>query len=232
MVYIDESGDQGLGIGSEWFLLAAVIVRPREAASLGAALTDLKRKRGKPLDYVFHWNKETPASRQELADVIAGQSFTLVESIWHCYDPKISSVWSPNILYYSAAVDLAVNIGYVIRRIHGGNYNLNFYFEEAGGGIRNGILDFLIRHARLPKDSVRSVRTSKKQERLLLQAADAAGGAFYNALPRAKGQVTDSYAMQLAGHVPTGNPVLRHAISFHPVSRRGDLRSLMAKLPT
>ncbi len=229
-VYVDESGDEGIGTGSEWFLLAGVVLTEQEGAALGKALTELKTRRRRPAEHVLHWNKEKPPAKEELAAVLARERFRMASSIWHCYDPSITTVWRPNLLYYAAALDLAVNVTELMRAMEGDGFTLTFFFEEAGGGVRAEVLDFLLRHSQIPAEVLEEVDTAKKQERLLLQAADAVGGALYNACPRRRGEVTQTYARYLRNHTSWGSALPDLAFAAHPPGRRAMLAAVVDAL--
>lgn|GEM_PF-2529076 len=81
--YIDESGDEGFNIGksSEWFFLAAVIMRESDEAiardGLGAIRQRIWRNLGQTPPAVVHWERLKAEQRLAQAQEIAGLPITV-----------------------------------------------------------------------------------------------------------------------------------------------------------
>ncbi|RJX26553.1 MAG: DUF3800 domain-containing protein [Dethiobacter sp.] len=57
MTYIDESGDEGIKRGTEWFILTAVIVQKENDLKTSKAIDDIKVKLQIPPKKPFHWKE-------------------------------------------------------------------------------------------------------------------------------------------------------------------------------
>lgn len=56
-VYIDESGDEGIKRGSEWFILTAIIVPKEYDLTLSNKIVKIKNAMNMARKEQLHWNK-------------------------------------------------------------------------------------------------------------------------------------------------------------------------------
>lgn len=94
IAYIDESGDEGIKRGTEWFLLTAVIVLKKNDLKTSKAIDDIKAELKIPSHKPFHWkeirNKHVRKKRL-VVDRIAQEKFWYINIVVNTYDmTKIS----------------------------------------------------------------------------------------------------------------------------------------------
>lgn len=89
IAYIDESGDEGIKRGTEWFILTAVIVSKEEDVKISRAIDDIKAKLEIPPKKPFHWkeirNKHVSKKRFAI-DRISEEDFLYVNVAVNTYD--------------------------------------------------------------------------------------------------------------------------------------------------
>lgn len=84
-VYIDESGDRGMKPeSSEYFVVAAVIVKDRHDADLRADLANIRRVIRRPEGHVLHFRKMAHATRAKVTAEIGKSHADAITSVVMC----------------------------------------------------------------------------------------------------------------------------------------------------
>lgn len=89
IAYIDESGDEGIKKGTEWFILTAVIVERENDLKTSKAIDDIKTALKIPPHKPFHWKeiRKKHRSKKRLAiDRISEEDFVYINIVVNTYD--------------------------------------------------------------------------------------------------------------------------------------------------
>ena len=87
--YIDESGDEGIRRGTEWFILTAVIVSKKDDLKISRAIDEIKEKLQIPPQKSFHWKeirKKHVSKKRFVIDRISREDFTYTNVAVNTYD--------------------------------------------------------------------------------------------------------------------------------------------------
>jgi hypothetical protein len=89
--YIEEAGDEGLGKGSRWFIVGAVIVNYSKDLAVSRCIDEMKQNfRLQPPNAPIHWrNIRHPSIRRGLIDCLAGHEFDISYVICDSYHDEI-----------------------------------------------------------------------------------------------------------------------------------------------
>ena len=77
-VYIDESGDEGIHRGSEWFILTAVIVPKEYDLNLSNKVVTIKEMLGLDRKSQLHWNKLNAEQRIKVIYSLIAENFKII----------------------------------------------------------------------------------------------------------------------------------------------------------
>ena len=76
--YIDESGDEGINRGSDWFILTAVIVKKENDLALSKRIDEIKQNLELSIESQLHWksikgfpNKKTYHQKRYIIIIVA-----------------------------------------------------------------------------------------------------------------------------------------------------------------
>jgi Protein of unknown function (DUF3800) len=84
-VYIDESGDRGMKAeSSEYFVVAAVIVKDRHTADLRADLANIRKVIGRPVGQVLHFRKMAHEAKVKVTQEMAQSHLAAITSVIMC----------------------------------------------------------------------------------------------------------------------------------------------------
>ncbi|NLW49122.1 MAG: DUF3800 domain-containing protein [Firmicutes bacterium] len=91
--YIEEAGDEGLGRGSRWFILGAVIVDKKKDLEVSKCIDEIKQKfRLQPLNAPVHWrNIKHTSIRRGIIDCLSQYDFHLSYVICDTSHDEITS---------------------------------------------------------------------------------------------------------------------------------------------
>lgn len=203
IAYIDESGDEGIGRGSQWFVLAAAIVELGKANSqLGQKLEEIKKQRIALKKDVMHWSELSHPRKQAVSQELASQPFTICAVAVDTSHPRMQgTTLLGGRLYFYAFRWLVERITwFVADNSENGQIRLR---PENKGGISYGDLESYLQSVQgLPDCQIRpgcilDVKPRTKQQLPLLQIADTVAGAITGGLERQYGVVEPSYILAM-----------------------------------
>lgn len=88
-VYIDESGDEGINRGSEWFIMTAVIVPKDYDATLSNKIVKIKEIMGMTRKDQLHWNKILKYDKKiQIIYSLIAENFKIIHVAINTYDIK------------------------------------------------------------------------------------------------------------------------------------------------
>jgi hypothetical protein len=198
--YIDESGDEGVGRGTRWFVLAAVIVESGKAGSnLGQRLSRIKRQieLKKP---VLHWADLSHPRRLVVCDELAQEPITtcavLVDT--HHTDMQQTTLTGGRLYFYA--------FRWLVERVTwfctGQSGQVRLRPENKAGISYRNLENYLSFVQKLPGCQIRpncilDVRTCSKSQLALLQVADSVAGAVAAGFEHKYGVVEPAYLLKL-----------------------------------
>ena len=200
--YIDESGDEGVGKGRQWFALAAVIVEAgKQNSLLGQTLAQVKQTIDlkKP---VLHWTDLSHLRKEAVSHGLAKANIVTCAVLVDTWHPKIAnSTLLAGRMYFYAFRWLAERITwYCADRPGGGKVRLR---PENKGGISHqelkDYLSYIQKRAdcQIRPDCIIDVKTRAKSQLPLLQVADVVAGATTNAFEHQYGVTAPTYLLNL-----------------------------------
>lgn len=189
VAYIEEAGDEGLGRGSRWFIVGAVIVEESKDLTVSHCIDHIKHELGLELSAPVHWrNIKHPSMRRWIIDCLRKEDFTISYVICDTYDDtiKASTLKGNGRLY-------AYVIRYLMERIswfgHDRGQPVDLVFANRSNVSYDELKDYL---NRIQKDSSCQIKSGvidvsrmqcKAVEQVkLLQVSDICNGACFNAL--------------------------------------------------
>jgi len=200
VAYIDESGDEGIGRGSRWFVLSSAIVESgRDSSSLGQKLRDIKQRIDlrKP---VLHWADLSHPRKLAVCEELATAPITISSVVVDTHHPAMqqTSLVGGRLYFYA--------FRWLVERImwfcgdQGGQVRLR---PENKGGIRykelTNYLTFIQSNpgCQIRPNCILDVRPMAKSQLPLLQVADTVAGAMYAAFEYQYGVTEPAYLLQL-----------------------------------
>ena len=201
--YIDESGDEGIHRGRQWFILSAAIVEAgRDNSIAGQMLSEIKRNKIQLKKDVLHWSELSHARRLVVSQELAQLPITICSIAVDTKHPEVTqTTLSGGRMYFYAFRWLVERISWFCAdRPGGGQVRLR---PENKGGVSykdlRAYLDFIqgLPDCQIRKDCILDVKPYAKAQLPLLQIADAVAGATANALERQYGVIEPSYLMNM-----------------------------------
>ncbi|HEX7714707.1 MAG TPA: DUF3800 domain-containing protein [Bacillota bacterium] len=105
--YIEEAGDEGLGKGSRWFIVGAVIVNKSKDLAVSRCIDEIKHKfKLQPPNGPIHWrNIKHTSIRRGIIECLAGHEFNISYVICDTYHDEImnSTLKGSGRLYFDLA---------------------------------------------------------------------------------------------------------------------------------
>lgn len=229
--YIDESGDEGFKFrslhsqqaSSDWFVLSAFITRKNTDLETVKAIDKVRDEFNIDAKKHVHWKKLKHPEKVRYSQLIAALQTRIIGICIHkpsLLEPeKFQERYR---LYFYAVRHLVERISWLFRDKHnpekwGGDGTIELLFSNRQGMSYEEMKDYL-RHLKKQKESGRdiqiefdlvpfeNIRTQTPGRSMGLQLADAAAGAFFNALER------DNYGNTEPKYLQILSPVLyRHA---------------------
>lgn len=235
VAYIDESGDEGFKFrtnvdqqtSSDWFILAAFVTRKKTDLETVKAIDSVRNEfKLHPRKHI-HWKDLKHSQKIRYAQIVAALRTRVIAVCVHkpsLLEPeKFQDRYR---LYFYAVRYLLERISWLVRDRHnpdkwGGDGTAELLFSNRQGMSYNEMRDYLgllkkqqetgqdIR-IEFGKVTIDKIRTQTPGKSMGLQLADAAAGAFFNALER------DRFGNTEPRYLQTISPVLyRHQGSLH-----------------
>jgi hypothetical protein len=237
IAYIDESGDEGFKFrrsmdeqaSSDWFVLAAFVTRKESDLRSVKVIDTIRRElRMRPRDHV-HWKKLKHLDKVHYTQVMAPLPTTLAAVCVHKPSLLVPERFREQYrLYFYAVRCLLERISWLARDLHesarqdgDGDGTTELVFSNRQGmpyEQMRAYLHLLARQQRAGRDiriefdrvPVAGLRTQVPGASMGLQLADAAAGAFFNALER------DRFGNTEPRYLQTLSPLLyRHEQNVH-----------------
>lgn len=103
MVYIDESGDEGIQKGTKWFILSAVMVQKCNDLSLSKVIDEIKPVLGISNSKPFHWKelRKNISKKRFAIDKLNEKDFVYTNIIVNTYDMKSTELQGKLLYNYS-----------------------------------------------------------------------------------------------------------------------------------
>lgn len=202
-VYIDESGDEGFKPGStDWFVVAAVIVRREDDLAVSACVDKMKAAFGVAADRPLHWVKRRNHSdRRFMVRELAGQPIWVSAVAMNKRGLQRSDkLQQPPALYLYATRFLLERVtGWI--DLQGGTCEVTFEHRASLSveTIREYITYISQQSERpLKLEVARHITSEAKAQRKMLQIADIVSGCVYAALQKDRLGLTEpSYLLAL-----------------------------------
>jgi len=234
--YIDEAGDEGFKAGAtQWFVLSSVVVPKSRDREVAKVINDIKQRLwGQVTIRPLHWVKLDHNKKRVVIQELNKHDFTIFavamekqylerEKFDSQYDraDRMRFRWA---MYFYAARLLAERVcKYAERR----RARVNLMFENRSSISYRDLHDYLTFMTLYPGPYggptikprvIKSVAAYNKQERKLLQVADACSGALKDALEINKyGNVEESYLMDLRNKFDrVGGRLWRYGLKLFP----------------
>ncbi len=220
--YIDESGDEGVGKGSKWFILAALITDQKQSSDLGQVYNRIIKRielhAGKPL----HWAELSHARKKAVIEELATHQFTFCSIAVDTQHPEIVNskprLQGRKLYYYSFSL--------LVERI-------TWYCNESGARVRlypenkagikydelRGFLEYIQNQpdSQIVKECLLGVQPMAKSQSNILQIADCICGALHNALDYRYGVNEESYLLPIVGKLYKHNgKAVGYGLKFYP----------------
>jgi|GEM_PF-2405599 len=220
--YIDESGDEGVGKGSKWFILTALITTQKESTELGQAYHKIIERIELPPGKPLHWAELNHSRKKAATEEIANLSFTFCCVAFDTQHPEITSS-KPQLrgrkLYYFAFALLVERITWYCNEA-GARVRL---YPENKAGIKydelRGFLEYIKDQpeSQVVKGCVIGVQPKAKSQSNVLQIADCICGCVHNALNIRYGVTEDSYLLSIIGKLyKVKGKALGYGMKFYP----------------
>ena len=220
--YIDESGDEGVNRGRQWFAVAAVIVEAgQENSQLGQTLAQVKQTINLR-KLVLHWTDLSHPRKLAVSQGLAQAKITSCVVLVDTWHPRIqSSTLLGGKMYFYAFRWLVERISwYCADRPGGGRVRLR---PENKGGISYRDLESYLTYVQGQPDcqirpnSIIDVKPRAKGQLPLLQVADVVAGATTNAFEYQYGVTEPAYLLNLKSTLYRRNTQLwGYGLKFMP----------------
>lgn len=186
--YVEEAGDEGLGRGSRWFIVGAVIVHESNDLAVSRCIDDIKDRLGLEASAPVHWrNMKHPSMRRFMIDRVKKEDLVISYVVCDTYDRiKTSSLKGNGRLYAYAVRFLVERLSWfgwdrkqAVDLVFANRSNVSY--DELKGYLERIQKDPSCRVKRGVIDLSR-VRCQAARQVKLLQVADICNGACFNAL--------------------------------------------------
>jgi hypothetical protein len=217
VVYIDESGDEGLNDAngaSEWFVLSGVITRASSDLATVKLVDTVRGLLGRPEKKPLHFRDLRHEHRLPFIEHIARASLRAVTVLIHKRSiPERETFREPHRLYFFAVRHLLARISWLCRDHHrpvDGDGTAEIVFSNRSGMSYADLGKYLeLLKTRIPPTSIdwSAIRCDRitahsAGKRMGLQIADAVASGFFKAVePTRFGHTEDRYARMLKGIV-------------------------------
>lgn len=185
--YIDEAGDEGIGRGTRWFILAGLIVEKNDDRKVSQVIYRINKGIGRPPGTPFHWREHKRyVSRKRLACLeLSKEPITLayVAVDTTQLDPRNFSFGGHQVYRYFCRFLLERITWFARDR----GQKVDIIFSNRASFSYQELISY-IRHLRfvpgcqIDHEVISSISAHPMQQVRLLQAADIAAGALFDAL--------------------------------------------------
>ncbi|MDR0978915.1 MAG: DUF3800 domain-containing protein [Lachnospiraceae bacterium] len=166
--YIDESGDEGIKRGSDWFILTAIIVKKEADLELSKTFDEIKQNLEMNVKSQLHWNsiKGFP-NKKMIIDLLNEQDFHIINILINTQ--KINSIPSNRVYnYYS---------GYLFERLIWflrDSDAININISSRGNLNKKELCSYLQNNNKhkIDFDKIKSIKVYPNAQKKLLQLAD------------------------------------------------------------
>lgn len=217
VVYIDESGDEGLHTGkgaSEWFVLSGVITRANSDLATVKLVDKVRAILGRPEKKPLHFRDLRHEHRLPFIEQIACASLRAVTVLIHKRSVLEEEIFKePHRLYFFAVRQLLARVSWLCRDNHRqeeGDGTAEIVFSNRSGMSYTELRRYLeLLKTRVPPTSIDwsaiqcgQISAHSAGKRMGLQIADAVASGFFKAVePTRFGHTEDRYARMLKGIV-------------------------------
>lgn len=177
--YIDESGDEGINRGSDWFILTAVIVKKENDLALSKRIDEIKQNLELNVKSQLHWNsiKGFP-NKKMIIETFAKEKFMIINIIINTTELK--TIPSKKVYNYYC--------GYLFERLTwflGKDDKININISSRGNLNKTDLLDYLKNKTTthtIDFSKINEVKIYPNAQKKLLQMADCCCSALGQAL--------------------------------------------------
>ena len=216
-VYIDESGDEGIKRGSEWFILTAIIVPKQYDLTLSNKILKIKNAMNKNRKDQLHWNKILKYDKkiQIIYDLIA-ENFKIIHIAINTYEinklkskdlyPYFMSYLIERVSYYISNNKGICNIFISTRNEN--SIKKNEYLKQELMNKRN--------YHHIEIKSIKDIKFIDNRDRNLLQLADVCCSSFAQAIKNNTEQEWE-YVLKLKSNIWNyKGKIIGYGIKFYP----------------
>ena len=216
-VYIDESGDEGIHRGSEWFILTAVIVPKEYDLNLSNKVVTIKEMLGLDRKSQLHWNKLNAEQRIKVIYSLIAENFKIIHVAINTFEieklkakqiyPYFMSYLIERVSYYVTSRKASCNI-YISTR------------QDNNKEKNNELKEELMNKRKYHKINVKCINDIKLQEngkKNLLQLADVCCSSFAQAIKYNTDKEWE-YVIKLGTNIYSSNKgnIIGYGIKFYP----------------
>jgi len=216
-VYIDESGDEGIKRGSEWFILTAIIVPKEYDLTLSNKIVKIKETMNMSRKEQLHWNKILKYEKkiQIIYDLIS-ENFKIIHIAINTY--QINKLKSENIYPYFMSY-LIERVSYYVSN-NKGTCNIFISTRNENSKKKNKYLKEELmnkrRYHHISTKCINNIKFIDNREKNLLQLADVCCSSFAQAIKYNTEQEWE-YVLKLKSNIWNYKGlIIGYGIKFYP----------------
>ena len=216
-VYIDESGDEGIKRGSEWFVLTAIIVPKEYDLTLSNKIVKIKETMKMNRKEQLHWNKILKYHKkiQIIYDLIA-ENFKIIHVAINTY--QINNLKAKDLYPYFMSY-LIERVSYYVSN-NKGKCNIFISTRNENNKEKNNYLKSELMNKRkyhhINIKSINMIKFIDNRDRNLLQLADVCCSSFAQAIKYNTSQEWE-YVLKLKSNIWSyKNLIVGYGIKFYP----------------
>lgn len=180
-VYIDESGDEGIGRGSKYFILTAIVVKKSADLRTAAAVDQIKRNLELPITAQLHWNTlHGYPNKMMIMQTIGRLNATIINVV---VNTTCIHLIPSNSIYNYFSGYLFERISWLMRA-RGGVANI--HISSRGNLSKMRLTSYLTSHNdekfKIDMSRIKTLKIIPNGRKKLLQLADCCCSALYQAL--------------------------------------------------
>jgi len=198
-VYIDESGDEGIQKGTEWFILCAVMVKQENDLILSKVIDEIKNMLNIPKEKPFHWKnmRNNHSKKRAIIDLLKKRNFVYTNIIVNTRDMK-STELQGKLLYNYTCRFLLERVSWFIKEQ---NTRANVIFSNRSSTSYSELEEYInttkiFGQIKSVFDSYKSVDVWQLKN---LQVADICASSMHDAFEKDQfGYIEERYVMELS----------------------------------
>lgn len=216
-VYIDESGDEGINRGSEWFILTAIIVPKDYDTILSNKIVSIKNSMGMDRKCQLHWNKILKYDKKiQIIYSLISENFKIIHVAINTY--KIKKLKTKEIYPYFMSYLIERVSSYVSK--NNGKCNIFISTRQDNNKEKNKHLKNELTSARryhhIFTKCINDIKFIDNRDRNLLQLADVCCSSFSQAIKYNTSQEWE-YVLKLKANLWSLNgKLIGYGIKFYP----------------